>query len=997
MTDGTDSDEVPGHLGPAAARAYLDARIQGLCHEGALEVAEAVPANQLLRERAGQLLAHWREAGGASDSLPPGIAAGLESLFAASEFVAEAATREPALLTELAASGDLGRSRRSGEILAAAQALLTGDDDEGAFMGRLRRLRRRELVRIVWRDIVAGAALAEVLEDLSNLADAAVIVAREFAERALAPRYGQPRSPEGEPQELVVLGMGKLGGRELNFSSDIDLVFLYPRSGETDGRRRIANEDYFTRLGQALIRLLDAPTAEGFVFRVDLRLRPFGESGPLVVSFGAFEEYLQKHGRDWERYAWVKARAITGARLYAGLYAEVVRPFVYRRYLDFGVFESLRGMKELIAREVARRDLSDHVKLGPGGIREIEFIVQAHQLIRGGSDPRLQNTELRQVLPQLAGARLLPQAVVADLGPAYEFLRRTENRLQMVADQQTHALPVDPLGRERLAVAMGCRDWPDFAARLEHWRAVVTGHFNEVVFGPRGQADAGAEFVALWQAEPDVAQVGRELAGIGLAQPDAVAATLLEFRQSGYLRRLDESGRRRLTTLLPRLLREVATTPAVADAPAVVRRLLGILEAIGGRTAYLALLIENVPALERLVEVCGLGDFLAQQVAAHPLLLDELLDARLFEALPDRAQFAEELAVRIGQAGDDAERQVDALRHFRRAAMFRIAMLDLTGRLPLMQVSDRLTEVAELIIAEALALAWQHTAKVHGAPLCSDTDELRPVRVAIVGYGKLGGMELGYSSDLDLVFLHDSAGERQQTAGPKVVDNGLFLGRLGQRLVHLLTVPTAAGRLYEVDMRLRPGGKGGLAFTQIRAFEDYQRGEAWTWEHQALLHSRWVAGDAGLGAEFERVRRTVLIEAVRRDRLREEILAMRDRMRAEHTKPHPGRFDLKQDPGGITDIEFLAQYWVLRWADSHPPLLEFADTIRQLESVGSAALVDHGVIDTLVDAYRHYRQAAHRLSLEQQPAVDAAEPFAAERARVTVIWERVMVAGAEPL
>lgn len=999
MTDATDRDpdEVPSHLGPAAARAYLDARIQGLCHEGALEVAEAVPAGERLREHTAALLARWREAGGDPARLPAGTAAQIECVFAASEFVAAAVTREPALLTELADRGELAQPRQPGEVLAAARELLADDPAEGAFMDRLRRLRRREMLRIAWRDLTGAAPLAEVLEDLSSLADAAISVALEFARRALETRYGQPRAADGELQELVVLGMGKLGGRELNFSSDIDLVLLYPRAGETDGRRGIANEDFFTRLGQALVRLLDAPTAQGFVFRVDLRLRPFGESGPLAVSFAAFEQYLQVHGRDWERYAWVKARAITGAARYAGLYAEVVRPFVYRRYLDFGVFESLRGMKELIAREVARRELCDHIKLGPGGIREIEFVVQAHQLIRGGAEPRLQGSALQQVLPQLAGARLLPVATVAELGQAYEFLRRTENRLQMVADQQTHALPADPLGRARLAGSMGCRDWNEFATRLERWRTIVTGHFNEVVFGPRGQVDAAAEFAALWHAEPDDQQVGRELARLGLPDPAAVLPLLLEFRHSAYYRRLDESGRRRLATLLPRLLREIAADADAAQAGILTRRLLGILVAIGGRSAYLALLIENASALARLVRVCALGDFLAGQVAAHPLLLDELLDGRLFEALPDRGQFAGELAVRIAQAGDDAERQVDALRHFRRAATFRIAMLDLTGRLPLMQVSDRLTDVAELLIAAALQLAWRQTAALHGEPRCGDAVEPRPVRVAIVGYGKLGGMELGYGSDLDLVFLHDSAGEVQQTGGPKVVDNSVFLGRLGQRLVHLLTVHTAAGRLYEVDVRLRPGGgKGGLAFTQIRAFEDYQRREAWTWEHQALLHSRWVAGDAALGAEFERVRRAVLAEAVRRDRLRDEVRAMRERMRAEHARAPAGCFDLKQDPGGITDIEFLAQYWVLCWADRYPPLLEFADTIRQLESVGSAALVDHRVIDLLVDAYRHYRQAAHRLSLEQQPAVTADEPFAAERARVTAVWERVLVAGLPP-
>jgi glutamate-ammonia-ligase adenylyltransferase len=916
-----------------------------------------------------------------------------------SEFVADACARDAGLAAALAA-GEFAPPREAGAMRAAAQALLTDDADEARFMDALRRLRRHELVRIAWRDLAGGAPLTEVLSDLSELADAAIAAALAFASRSLEARYGVPHSPAGERQELVVLGMGKLGGGELNFSSDIDLIFLFPESGETDGPRVIANEEYFTRLGQALIRLLDVRTAEGFVFRVDMRLRPLGESGPLTINFGALEDYLQKQGRDWERYAWVKARAITGAAKYRGLYDEVVRPFVYRRYLDFGVYESLREMKSMIAREVVRRDLQDNVKLGPGGIREIEFIVQAQQLIRGGAEPRLQTPSLLTALPRLEGAKLLSARAVAELLEAYDWLRRVENRLQMVADQQTHALPTGSTARGNLAAAMDCSGWDDFIGRLDALRGVVTAHFNDVVLGPGGRAapQPAALLEPLWTAEPVLERIAQDVSQLGIRDAADAARVLLEMRQSAYFRRLDEYGRKRLATLLPRMLMEITKTTGGrrVDGQTVLARLLRIIEAIGGRTAYLALLNENAQALARLVRICGMGDYLARQVAAHPLLLDELLDSRVFESLPDRAQFARELAARLEHAGDDEERQVDALRHFRRAEMFRVALQDLTGRLPLMQVSDRLTDVAELILEQALALAWRQTTAVYGEPRCQDGATARTARVAIVGYGKLGGMELGYASDLDLVFLHDSAGTGQQTAGPKIVDNETFFLRLAQRLVHLLTVHTAAGRLYEVDVRLRPSGKGGLAFTQIGAFETYQRTEAWTWEHQALLHSRWIAGDADLGAAFGRIRREVLMQAVRRDTLREDIAAMRERMRAEHVKPREGQFDLKQDRGGIADIEFLAQYWVLRHVREYPPLAEFADTIRHLESVGSAALVDHAAIDRLVDAYRRYREAAHHLSLEQQPAVVEEAPFAGLRAEVCTVWEQVMVAGRDP-
>jgi [glutamine synthetase] adenylyltransferase / [glutamine synthetase]-adenylyl-L-tyrosine phosphorylase len=590
--------------------------------------------------------------------------------------------------------------------------------------------------------------------------------------------------------------MGKLGGGELNFSSDIDLIFLFPEGGETDGRRPVANEEYFTRLGQLLIRLLDAPTVEGFVYRVDMRLRPFGESGPLVASFGALEDYLQQHGRDWERYAWIKARAVTGAARYAELFDEVVRPFVYRRYLDFGVFDSLRSMKAMIEREVERRELQGNVKLGPGGIREIEFIVQAMQLIRGGSDRRLQSPSLLTVLPRLEGAKLLPAQAVRELAGCYGFLRRTENRLQMVDDAQVHAVPESPEDRLRLAVSMGLPGWSSFEAAFGQVRRGVAGQFRSVVFGPeREAAPAEAALDALWVPEPDEARVAGDVARFGVEDVPGVTQALMALRDSAYFRRLDEHGRRRLERLLPRILAALlrSSPDCELQEAALFRRLASILEAIGGRTAYLSLLYENPAALARLVEVCRHGDFLARQVASFPILLDELIDARVLEELPDREQFAAELAARLEQAGEDEERQVDALRHFRRAARFRVALLDLAGRLPLMQVSDRLTDVAELILAEAMRMAWRQLVAVHGEPMCGPPQQRRVVGLAAIGYGKLGGLELGYASDLDLVFLHDSADGEQQTSGPKVVDNAVFLNRFGQRLVHLLTVHTAAG------------------------------------------------------------------------------------------------------------------------------------------------------------------------------------------------------------
>jgi glutamate-ammonia-ligase adenylyltransferase len=923
---------------------------------------------------------------------PAPVRDSMPQVFAASDFVAHACTRDTELLPQLIESGDLQRPLAAADYAARAPvtAGAASVPAEAQVQSELRRWRRRELTRIAWRDLAGWADLRQTLAELTAFADHAIVSALTSARTALTARYGEPRGAGGEVQPLVVIAMGKLGGGELNFSSDVDLVLLFPEHGDTDGPRGISNEEFFTRLGQALVRLLQTATPEGFVLRVDLRLRPFGDSGPLVSSFAAFEDYLPRHGRDWERYAYIKARAVTALAQYAEVEASAIRPFVYRRYLDYGVFESLREMKALIGREVARRELADHVKLGPGGIREIEFIVQALQLTRGGRDRGLQTPSLLAALRRLGETRLLPLEAVSELTEAYVFLRRLENRLQMLADAQVHRLPADPLGRERVALAMGVRDWPALASELEAQRARVSHHFR-LVFSAGDEPDAAAVRIDLgrfWDSQAETAALADALARAGFGDSGEAARLLLELRASALVRKLDEAGRRRLQALLPVLLADVAHSTAQLP---VLRRVLAIIEATGKRSAYFSLLRENGAARARLVELCRHGDFLAAQIAAHPLLLDELIDERLLTELPTRADFAADLDTRMGQLHeDDPEQQVETLRQFQRAALFRVAVADLTDLLPLMQVSDRLTDIAELIVERAMQLGWRQITDQFGVPCCGDGATARPVSVCAVGYGKLGGWELGYSSDLDLVFLHDSHGEHQQTSGPRPIDNQLFFVRLAQRIVHLLTMHSAAGRLYEVDVRLRPSGKGGLLVTNIEAFAEYQQREAWTWEHQALLHARGVAGAPELRARFEAVRLEVLCHQVRRETLREEVRNMRERMRRELSRGDARHFDLKQDPGGIADIEFLAQYWALRWAHEHPPVAMFSDTIRQLESVASADLVPQATVDVLTAAYRAYRVRIHRLSLDAAPAIVPVEEFAGTRAAVTAVWDATL-------
>jgi [glutamine synthetase] adenylyltransferase / [glutamine synthetase]-adenylyl-L-tyrosine phosphorylase len=909
--------------------------------------------------------------------------------------VAQACARDPKLLADLLAREDLQRKLAPAEFAARAPALSTdANSSEAQALSELRRWRRQEMVRIAWRDLAGWAELTETLSDLSAFADAAIDVAVKYARHGLVARYGEPRSADGAIQPLVVIAMGKLGGGELNFSSDVDLVFMFPEYGETDGTRTISNEEFFTRLGQGVIRVLEAPTYEGAVLRVDMRLRPFGDSGPLVASFASFEDYLPRHGRDWERYAYLKARAVTGRESYANIYASAVRPFVYRRYLDYGVFESLREMKSLIEREVARRELADHVKLGPGGIREIEFIVQAFQLIRGGQDRRLQTPSLLNALTLLGTWHRLPSGMVGELRAAYVYLRRLENRLQMLGDSQVHQLPEDALTRERIALAMGVSDWRALLAELNRYRDSVSRHFQLVVFGNTGQDNRAVriDLGRFWDTQAESAALAESLARSGFTASDEAARLLLELRSSALVRKLDEPGRKRLQALLPPLLADVVLVGAAEPEVQlqVLRRVLRIVEAIGQRSAYFALLRENAAARARLVELCGHGDFLAQQIASHPLLLDELIDERPAE-LPGRASLEGELRSRLEQLhDDDPERQVEALRHFQQAAVFRIAVADLTGRLPVMRVSDRLTEIAELIVEQAVELGWRQIAAQFGVPMCGEGKERRAVGICVVGYGKLGGMELGYSSDLDLVFLHDSRGEQQETSGTRPLDNQVFFVRLAQRIMHLLTMHSAAGRLYEVDVRLRPSGKGGLLVTNVDAFAEYQRCEAWTWEHQALLHARAVAGAARLRSEFERIRLEVLADHVRRESLRLDVRTMRERMRKELSKGKAGRFDIKRDAGGVADIEFLAQYWALRWAKDYPPVALFSDTIRQLESVASADLVPQATVDVLTGAYREFRGRSHHLSLAGAEAIVSESEFVVERAAVIRIWNEAM-------
>ena len=927
-------------------------------------------------------------------SARPGLRQNLVRLVATSEFAGNILLREWDWFSALVESGALDQAPDASQLIRFEAEIGAADEGPAFIKSRLRQFRNKALLQILWRVTSGADGIWDTLSTLSSLADALVAACVEFGRRSLATRFGLPVNRDGREIPLIVLAMGKLGGRELNFSSDIDLVFLYSEEADTNGARALSAQEYFTRLSRLVVNLLDEVTADGFVYRVDTRLRPFGDSGPPVVSFVALENYLLQHGRSWERYAYVKARVISPGGQGAAideLQTTIIDPFVYRRYLDYGVFESLRHMKSLIAAEVRRRELADNIKLGPGGIREIEFIAQSLQLVRGGADPQLRSRELREALSRLGHARGLGRRAVTVLLTAYEFLRRFENALQAIRDQQTHEIPVDPVDRARLALVMGFTDWFSLKDSLDRYRQDVSRQFARVAFrgNDREANDVLPESIGrCLETNAPAEEWAACLRDEGFDDADALAACIGRFANAPIQRQIDVTARKRLDLFMPALLALLRSRrhPAVA-----CERVLTVVTQILRRSAYVALLNENPAVLERLVDLCERSAYLAGEIERYPLLLDELLDPRLFSEQISAAAMRDDLDERLAHADlDDSEAVIETLARYQRATLFRIAVADVSGNLPIMKVSDRLTELAEIVLNRALYMAWRDLVAKHGEPEFEDGGGIRRAGFGVIAYGKLGGIELSYRSDLDLVFLHDSRGSSQETNGPKPLDNSMFFSRLVRRLVHFLTAQTSSGVLYEVDTRLRPSGQSGLLVVSVDGFAKYQEDNAWTWEHQALLRSRPVAGSASVAREFERIRAETLRHRVRRDTLLRDVLSMRQKMRRQLDKSSTREFDLKQGEGGIGDIEFLVQYLVLKYAGSEPALIHYSDNIRQLGALGAVGCLADADVTRLQEAYKAFRLRTHRLALNDSPPLVDAGEFPAEREFVKSVWSREM-------
>jgi len=848
----------------------------------------------------------------------------------------------------------------------------------------MRRLRNLVVCTLIERDLSGRADLDEVVTTISAFADFAVQSHLAELMREMTALYGVPVGEEsGTEQEMIVLGMGKLGGHELNVSSDIDLIFVYPEDGETrvtePGQKQLSNHEFFIRLGKKLIGALSEITEDGFTFRVDMALRPNGKSGPLVASLAMVEEYLIVQGREWERYAWVKARALTGRAEDIAALDRIVKPFVYRRYLDFSAIDAMRNMHAQIRAEVARQearhpDRNVDVKLGRGGIREIEFLAQVFQLIRGGRDPELRDRSTRATLRTLAAKQQLEQPVVDGLLAAYDFLRNLEHRIQYLEDAQTHTLP--PREEDRLVVAqmMGFPDLPALMAELDRHRRFVAAQFDAIFAekagdegGKPSEAAIDADAAADLSGEGVEESVALRLEALGYDDAPGAARRVMATLQSPRVQALPEASRTRLVALVNIALPVIARV--TAEHALTLGRLLDFFETIARRAAYLALLTEYPSALERVIRMMSASDWAAKYLTRHPILLDELLDDKHLHAVPDWSAFRDDLRRLLGETDGDTERQMDILRENHHAQLFRLLAQDLEGTLTVERLADHLSALADALVEVTVERVWQTLPNRH-----------REVpRFSVIAYGKLGGKELGYASDLDVIFLYD---DDDQDAPP-------LYARLAQRFITWMTSHTAAGILFDIDIALRPDGASGLLVSPISAFEKYQMSSAWTWEHQALTRARFCAGDAAIGQRFEEIRERVLRLPRDMGKLKDDVVAMRRKMRDAHPNPSP-QFDLKHDEGGMIDIEFIVQYLVLGHAAQHPQLTGDIGNIALLKLCGELGLIDAALANDVANAYRLFRKLQHQIRLQgAERARVAPQRVAGESDCVIRLWQSV--------
>ncbi len=834
------------------------------------------------------------------------------------------------------------------------------NENEEELAKQLRILRRHVLAQIMTRDMARLSDLAEVTRTITEFADFAVNTALSFSYQYYTDMYGTPIGHyTQQPQFLSVVAMGKAGGFELNVSSDIDLIFIYPEKGSTNGKRERTNQEFFTKVGQKVIALLDEITADGQVFRVDMRLRPDGDSGALVCSETALEQYLVTQGREWERYAWCKGRVVTP---YPNDIQAIVRPFVFRKYLDYNAYQAMRDLHRQIRQEVQKRGMTENVKLGAGGIREVEFIAQIFQMIRGGQNRTLQLKGTQETLHKLAELTILPYEVVDKLLSDYVFLRDVEHRLQYWDDQQTQMLPENESQQNLLAQSMGFADWQAFSGCLNEHRTFVNQVFNDVLGAESANAESH-ELADIWHNLPDDSNmVMQKLADLGFQAAHELTEKLIQLKQSNKYRQLSTHAQHRLDNLIPRVV-EVAAAGENIDA--TLLRLLGFLESVSRRSSYLAFLQQHSAALKKVADLMSQSAWLAEYLRLHPILLDELLAAQLMQPI-DWEQVSRELSGSLNACGDDTEEKMDVLRHFQHAQIFHLTVQDLADMWAVEALSDELSHLADAVLMHTLQHAWQNVPKRH----------LDSPKFAIIAYGKLGGKELGYASDLDLVYLYDDDFS-------EAVD---IYSKLSRRLTTWLSGSTGAGMLYDVDLRLRPNGDAGFLAHSVAAFEKYQHEQAWTWEHQALTRARFICGDTQIGAKFENIRREILTQSRDKSKLKQEIIGMREKMFATHP---PVDDNVKYARGGVVDVEFIVQYLVLSQSQYEPKLLENYGNIALLKIAAECGLIDKNLAENCAAAYRHYRQIQHNKNLRDWKRAEVNEELLQYYDYVRKLWEQV--------
>ena len=928
----------------------------------------------------------------------------IKTVFSLSDFIFEQYLKNPAWLVELLIEKLLFTEQL--DYQGKLALLLVDVDSETVLHQKLRQFRNFHMLRIAWRDLLNMQSIEDSLTQVSELARQLITQTNNWLYQSLQPQLGSPQGEFG-PQPMLILGMGKLGGGELNFSSDIDLIFTYPAVGvTTGGKKSVENQQFFTKLAQKIITALDQITAGGQVYRVDMRLRPFGDSGPLVMHFDAMEDYYQEQGRDWERYAMLKASILNTPCPYTQQLSDILQPFIYRRYLDFSAIESLRSMKSMIEQEVRRRGLTNNIKLGKGGIREAEFIVQSLQLIKGGRESSLKVQGLQLALLELVNLNILPDDSAKNLLHSYLWLRKIEHCLQQFADKQTQVLPNNDIDKKRLLYVLGMTDYQDFMQQLAQHCNIVHQQFSLLIKeDPALALDVADELQQgakdLWQLQLNAQEtqsildywhLADEVFETGLSISEDVCQQISAFKQSLTKQRIGQRGLTILNNLMPVIIHNIMSSSA-KDHAELFRRILTVLHAVLGRTAYLQLLFENQAALFHLVKLCTASPWVTEQIARFPLLLDELLEPiSLYQPVPFH-QYSDELRQAFLRVEpEDLELQIETLRQFKLSQQLKIAAADISNALPVMQVSDHLTHLAETIIVQVVDIAWQQIVAKHGVPVCETQGpkNIQNKGFAVLGFGKLGGWELGYGSDLDLVFLHNCDGQ-QLTDGKKPIGASGFYIKLAQRILHIFTIKTGLGLLYDVDMRLRPSGNAGLLVCHVNGFANYETENAWTWEHQALCRARFILGCHELLECFTAVRLTVLSKPRVLLELANEVVFMREKMRAHLAKGDAENIDLKQDAGGIADIEFIVQFMLLAHTNAFPSLAKWPDNVRILADLARLSLITKAEADILNEAYLEYRNYAHRLALQNAPLATINPSIADFQTKVKAIWNKYLV------